>query len=62
MNTSTFSLVENPGLANEATVDSGLSYQQALARIRSQYTHAEVADGFVQVMRELPDGSLTTEF
>lgn len=58
----TYALVENPGMDNEKTVRDGLLYKEAMRMIQQRYCVDEIEAGFVQIMRELPDGSLTTEF
>jgi hypothetical protein len=57
----TFAIVEQAGTELQTTVRTGLTYGAANKTVANNYALEEIETGFVQIMREAPDG-LTTEF
>lgn len=58
----TWAIVINPGCDNEEEIDSFQTFSAAFAWVRKEYTQEEIDEGAVDIMKRLPDGTLTTEY
>lgn len=57
----TYVVVVRPGQDDQATVREGLSFMNA-CKARDQFAKSHGGHHAYDVMRQLPDGTLTTEF
>jgi len=60
MSSELYAIVEEPGTDSERVIATFADYMRAIRFLQSRYTNHEREEGFVDVMLQREDGTLTT--